>query len=101
MMMDYKSPIEIAMGQFRLEQEKLIDGEVMKAIQDYGITIDKDELIRALQYDRDQYRKGYEDGKAYAVREMSEMFKSVCVADLMGVTKCIDRIAKEILEETE
>ena len=61
-MMDYKSPIEITYGQFRLEQEKRIEGEVFKAIQDYGINIDKDELIKALQYDRDQYRKGFEDG---------------------------------------
>lgn len=61
-MMDYKSPIEIAIGQFRLEQEKRIEGEVFKAIQDYGINIDKDELIRALRYDREQYDKGYEDG---------------------------------------
>ena len=99
--MSYESPIEIALRQMRIEQEKKIEGEVMKAIQDYGITIEMDELIRALQYDRDQYRKGYEDGKAYAVREMSEMFKSVCVADLIGVTKCIDRIAKEMLEEIE
>ena len=99
--MSYESPIEIAIRQMRIEQEKKIEGEVMKAIQDYGITIDKDELIRALQYDRGQYDKGYKDGKAYAVREMQEMLKSLCVVDLMAVTKSIDRIAKEILEETE
>ena len=60
--MSYKSPIELVMGQFRMEQEKRIEGEVFKAIQDYGINIDKNELIRALKYDRAQYDKGYEDG---------------------------------------
>lgn len=29
-----------------------------------GIIIDKDQLIRALTYDRDQYQKGYADAKA-------------------------------------
>lgn len=60
--MSYESPINLVIGQFRMEQEKRIEGEVFKAIQEYGITIDKEELIRALQYDRGQYDKGYEDG---------------------------------------
>ena len=61
-MMDYKSPIEITIGQFRWEQEKRIEGEVFSAIQEVGINVDREELVKALQYDRDQYRKGYEDG---------------------------------------
>lgn len=36
---------------------------VMKAIRKVGVNVDKGELIKALQYDRDQYTKGYEDGK--------------------------------------
>lgn len=28
------------------------------------IDIDKDELLKALKYDRDQYNQGYSDGKA-------------------------------------
>ena len=32
------------------------------------VSVDKDELIRALQYDRGQYEKGYEDGKRDSVR---------------------------------
>lgn len=35
----------------------------MKAIRKVGVNVDKSELIKALQYDRDQYAKGYEDGK--------------------------------------
>ena len=39
-----------------------MEGEIMKAVQRVGIDVDKDELIRALQYDRGQYQKGYMDG---------------------------------------
>lgn len=54
----YKSPIEIIMGQMRMEQEN----ETYRVVQSYGVNVDKDELIRALQYDRGQYEKGYADG---------------------------------------
>jgi hypothetical protein len=51
----YKSPIEIIVGQAISEFE---DG-VYKAVQDYGVNVDKEELIRALQYDRGQFEAGY------------------------------------------
>ena len=54
----YKSPIEIIMGQMRTE----VDDGIYKAVQSYGVNVDKEELIRALQYDRGQYEKGYADG---------------------------------------
>ena len=51
----YKSPIEIITGQMRTE----FDDGIYKAVQDYGVNVDKDELIRALQYDRWQFDAGY------------------------------------------
>ena len=33
-----------------------------------GVDLDREELIRALQYDRDQYDKGYDDAMASIVR---------------------------------
>lgn len=56
----YKSPIDIIYGQM----ETQLEGTVLKAVQKVGVNVDKEELIRALQYDRDQYHKGYSDGKA-------------------------------------
>lgn len=41
-----------------------MDGQILKAVQNVGIDVDKSELLRALKYDRNQYEKGYEDGKA-------------------------------------
>ena len=65
----YKSPIEILnsfsdsiMQRFAEETDKL----VLTAMYNIGVTVDKAELIKALEYDRDQYEKGYRDGKESA-----------------------------------
>ena len=62
----YRTPIEIVYGQMQTQME----GDILKAVQSYGINVDKDELIRAMKYDRDQYNKGYTDGKADAMAEL-------------------------------
>ena len=54
----YKSPIEI----FTKETTYHFDNDIVEAVQRYGIVVDKDELLKALQYDREQYEKGYYDG---------------------------------------
>lgn len=55
----YKSPIEI----FQKEIEMQMEGEILKAVQRVGVNVDKEELLKALKYDRAQYSKGYEDAK--------------------------------------
>jgi uncharacterized protein YkuJ len=75
----YQSPIEIIMQ----EMQTQLDGEVFKATQAYGINVDKDELIKALQYDRDQYDKGFADGSR------------------IDTTAIRAEVAREIFEEIE
>ena len=58
----YESPIDVFYNDI---VTKLEDG-VLKAVRDVGITVDKEELIKALQYDRDSYRRGYKDGVNHA-----------------------------------
>ena len=53
----YKSPIDIIYGQMETQME----GDILRAVQRYGINVDKEELLKALQYDRGQYEKGYKD----------------------------------------
>lgn len=57
-MNDYKSPIEIIQDRFRTE----VEDNIMKAILGYNIVIDKEELMRALNYDRAEYQCGYDAG---------------------------------------
>ena len=61
----YESPITIIEQKILIEQKKQLKNALMYEIRtNYQIDVDKDELIRALQYDREQYEKGYQDGKA-------------------------------------
>lgn len=57
-MSGYDSPIRMIVG----EMETKMEADTMTVIQRYGIDVDKEELIKALNYDRGQYDKGYADG---------------------------------------
>lgn len=57
---DYDSPIEIMNQRITT----LIEDNVMKVVYSADIKVDKQELIRALRYDRNQYQKGYEAAKS-------------------------------------
>lgn len=60
----YESPIAIIEQKILNEQKKQLKNALMYEIRmNYHINIDKDDLIRALLYDREQYEKGYQDGK--------------------------------------
>lgn len=61
----YKSPIELYMNEIKTK----IDGDCVKAVQEYGFKVDKNELAKALKYDRDQYNSGYLDGYMEARRK--------------------------------
>lgn len=54
----YQSPIEVIYNDVKCRFEE----GVYKAIQNVNINVNREELIKALLYDRDQYDKGYYDG---------------------------------------
>ena len=62
--MNYQSPIEV----IQTEMRRQIEGEIYKAVMNVGVNVDKDELIKALEYDRGQYQKGYYDRDSEIVR---------------------------------
>lgn len=59
----YESPIHIYQRELNAKIESRIDSQIFEATMEVGVSVDKDELIKALRYDRDQYAKGYADGK--------------------------------------
>lgn len=63
---EYKPVVEIISDGFRSQ----IEGDVFRIIHSYGINVDKGELIKALQYDRQQYEKGFIDGCRGAVADI-------------------------------
>lgn len=72
---DYESPIHMYIEEITTEIQKVgekLDEECYNAVFHYGIDVDKAELIKALQYDRDQYSKGYARGYAAGQRDAYE-----------------------------
>ena len=93
----YESPVEVFYNQMRTE----VDNHIYKAILDVGVDVDKEELIRAMQYDRGQYDKGYNDGiKEFAERLRNKaIFCSGCVP-WYDIHETIDNLVKEMTEQS-
>ena len=67
----YKSPIDVIISDIATEMIKKQDEQIYKAVQNVGVNVDKHELLKALNYDRQQYDKGYRDG----LRDFAERYK--------------------------
>lgn len=57
-MEDYHAPFHVIMQNNGYK----LDGEIMKAVVNVGIDVDKQELLAALNRERDQYKIGFRDG---------------------------------------
>ena len=55
----YQSPIEIIYDKLTADFNTQLENNILTAVQNYGINVDRDELIKALNYDRRQYEAGY------------------------------------------
>lgn len=95
----YESPINIFTVADRIVEDiqKSQEEYVMSYVKELGITADKEELVRALKYDRNQYEKGYLDGMHYVLTEenivdwMAEYIKNNSIKSLMElVMKAIE-----------
>lgn len=60
----YESPITIVYGDIQTEFKRETESLIVRCVQNVGVDVNKDELVKALSYDRDQYDKGYADAKA-------------------------------------
>lgn len=76
---NYESPIKAIETKMQFEFE----GELMRAVKSLGFDVDKDELLRALQYDREQYAKGYAAGVA---ADKAKLIES-CYKDLVRMVQ--------------
>lgn len=73
--MSYKSPIEIWCDDFvhNIAMQIRENNEMQITAQiNQHVSVDKEELIKALNYDRQQYEKGYADAKAEYQRPQGE-----------------------------
>lgn len=58
----YKPPIEAVIRNMQSHTEQILTDDVLGRLMVLDIHVDKEELIKALEYHRGQYEKGYRDG---------------------------------------
>lgn len=58
----YEPPIHKLLTEIETNLRQQEENAVLQAVVSVGVNVDKEELIKALQYDRGQYEKGYADG---------------------------------------
>lgn len=87
----YESPINQILGEMQITYEN----ECMKAVQSCGFDVNKEELTKVLQYDRNQYEKGHNDGYAMAIDEFAEKIMEYCSMSDMN-RKMIKQIAEQM-----
>lgn len=82
--MNYISPVNI----FYSDLKNRIEDEIVKCIQSLNIAVNKEELVKALEYDRGQYEKGYADGYADGVKNArdicADIYMEKAKADMRG-----------------
>lgn len=103
----YESPIEKIYGDTQTHIVQEDENMVMKAIRNIGVNVDKEGLIRALRYDRNQYTKGYEDSKNAVLDKVKAEVKALLPSEnqreeygvvyevLLDVLKIIDKYKAE------
>ena len=64
----YESPINIIISKLCTK----LESDCVKFVQSYGFDVDKEELAKALNYDRKQYEKGYMYGYNKAIDDLLE-----------------------------
>ena len=67
----YESPINIIISELCTK----LESDCIKSVQRYGFDIDKEELAKALNYDRNQYEKGHKDGYNKAIDDAIKIVK--------------------------
>lgn len=92
----YESPIELITQDLLMQMED----RCVEAVQKYGFNVDKEELRKALQYDRNQYDKGFMDGrKEFAEALIEEINKVYSYFDSCNTCYGFD-ICKDIINKT-
>lgn len=78
----YKSPIKVdipSYDEMTFAISRYVDDAIVATVNStVGISVDETELRRALEYDRDQYAAGYNDGYADGLAAREEQYAGGC-----------------------
>lgn len=87
-MEDYKSPITLTIDNAESKFIETIEDMTFKEICKLNLNVDKEELMKALAYDRHQYLEGYNDAK--------NVFKRIMKEDLEDLIETIESIIEKL-----
>ncbi|MBO5921935.1 MAG: hypothetical protein J6Q48_06060 [Bacteroidaceae bacterium] len=87
----YKSPIEVIYGEMQMK----VENDIYKAVQNVGVNVDKEELLKALEHDRGQYDKGYADAVTEILGVIREVYHNFSGYDLEYMTKYGNETAEQ------
>ena len=98
----YEAPIELVRMQNdmamnihrKLAEER--ETYIMQSIEKVGVNVNKDELIKALAYDRGQYEKGYKDGFEAFAKRFEEELGEEFIRDYPYVASAIDNLIDDV-----
>lgn len=68
----YEAPIHLIFDDIKIQLDKNVEDCVYTAVQNVGITVDRVELVKALNNDRGQYQIGFHDGQVEALKSLHE-----------------------------
>ena len=83
----YESPIELVYHETFPKLIKQQEDLIMRGCLDMGVYVDKEELVKALQYDRGQYEKGFADGRP-PKGEWEDKWNSAFKCDIPYCSNC-------------
>ena len=86
----YESPINIIFQNIQEQIAIQTERDILEIVRKCGIDVDKDELVKALNYDRNQYNKGYVDGVNGVldkIRTRIEKLHKMCDKDDLNMLK--------------
>lgn len=70
--MIYRSPISIVQ-EITSQFKEQVDNQVFEAVLNVGVNVDKTELLKALNYDRNQFEEGYSKGRESVIVPLKKL----------------------------
>lgn len=93
---DYESPIKVCQEEMKI----LMEDDVCKIVQKYGVDVDKDELIKALRRERQQYENGFKDGiKKFAEMVVIELAANYTTEYCHWIDDVVYKVKQELVGE--
>lgn len=112
----YNSPITIAVREYVSAFNEAVESEIIRAVNNVAVYVDKEELVKALNYDRNQYNKGYDigfwRGEQIAAKRFAAAIKerlripeklacNTATFSKAQIRSCVNEILEEIVGEVE